>query len=282
MDVTSFKLMHTPISPRSPHMLSVPGSPHHNFLSLGGLFGFTSAHHRSFADESPILSMSVTFNALEDLNEEGTDAHVPIYYGTDAAMHKTVRINGKSHVTKADIRAIAEKKRPSLDTVATMVIEAGLAELDGMAECNAQEQEEELQTPTLTLDAVHLDDESPVEVTVEKHNRRLTSFTLRTFNSFGLSVPGKLKAQTSQIKKVAKKIGKPEKSPKSKAGANRKIEKSLSRTRTPSNVSAVELSPNATARSDFKFTDNSSRLSCAVDEYNLSFDQVSLAEDLSV
>lgn len=216
------------------HCESIQNSPRSQFFALGGFFGFQPTHLKSPFDEPQVLSQSLTFNALEDIECKEDDYQLN-HRVEDCDFHKPasvskLRINGKSYspcvyMSVDDLSSL--HKRESVTTLDT--IESGEASEDNFNSLMANEESRTV----VRLEPFHFDSDSAADdnISTELLNRRHTSFNLRKFNSFGSTLLQRDRAQNSDessTKRINKKIGKDDINNKSKARKPRKAAKTES------------------------------------------------------
>jgi len=210
------------------HCESIQNSPRNQFFALGGLFGFQPTYFKSPLDEPQVLSQSLTFNALEDI-ECKDDDYRPNHRVDDCDFHKPASvsklcINGKSYtpcfyMNVDDLASL--NKRESVTTLDT--VESGETSVDNSNSLSANEE----RRTVLRLDAFHLDADSAADdhISTELLNRRHTSFNLRKFNSFGSTLLQRSRTENSDenaSKRINKKITKDSNNTKPKTRRSRK------------------------------------------------------------
>lgn len=224
-------------------------SPRSQFLALGGLFGFTCNYARSPLDEPQVLSQSLTFNALEevDCNEALQPQQKPnnICSGLDC-NNPRLRLNGKSYncchtFNNGDMSSLF--KFDSVDTLCTTESHVDLDEQQNSLQICAE-------TRTgLTLNAVHLNGDVGTndEILIEQGNRRMVSVSLRRFNSFSaiVKLPSAKQANCNTDKRMGKKINKHSGYSTSKSDKCRTaVRPPRSKTRKPINASSNNIDHN--------------------------------------
>lgn len=255
---------------------SIPDSPRSQFLALGGLFGFAPAYSRSPLDEPQVLSQSLTFTALEEMHADGGDDAYCAF--VQPSRISRVRINGRCYTprtTHLDDAHVSLQKRVSVDTAAS-----GSDTDDG----NSSSVGSDDGKTQIVLEALDLTDEREFadELIVEKLNRRLTSFDLRRFNSFGCTMPQVAKCEAkceNATKRVAKKISKQSNTKKSRKDSG----KMHSDVQQLSDASMNELTivSEQAVHINQKSNENLITEGCAAGDGNTTFSTGSLAEPIS-